>query len=83
MPRILQLSLKPRIVKLGNDVKARKKSRACKRRNREGMLKFIQRKKQEKMDKMINRDSKSIKMSNCDHMKEDTKSLLNRSNMNA
>ena len=29
---------------------------------------------------MINRDSKSIKMSNCDQMKEDAKSLLNRSN---
>ena len=29
---------------------------------------------------MINRDSKSIKMSNCDQMKEDARSLLNRSN---
>ena len=61
-------------------VKARKKSRACKRRGRERMLKFIERKKQEKTDKMTNQDSKSIKMSNCDQMKEDAKSLLNRSN---
>ena len=61
-------------------VKARKKSRACKRRDRERMLKFIERKKQEKTDKKTNRDSKSIKMSNCDQMKEDGKSLLNSSN---
>ena len=61
-------------------VKARKKSRACKIRGRERMLKFIERKKQEKTDKMTNQDSKSIKMSNCDQMKEDAKSLLNRSN---
>ena len=61
-------------------VKARKKSRACKRRDRERKLKFIQRKKQEKTDKIINRDSKSIKMSNCDQMKGDAKFLLNRSN---
>ena len=29
---------------------------------------------------MTNQDSKSIKMSNCDQMKEDAKSLLNRLN---
>ena len=61
-------------------VKARKKLRACKRRDRERMLKFIERKKQEKTDKKTNQDSKSIKVSNCDQMKEDGKSLLNRSN---
>ena len=78
----LELSNSAMMIKTEEQVvKARKKSRACKRRDRERMLKFIERKKkQEKTDKMINRDSKSIKMSNCDQMKEDAKSLLNRSN---
>ena len=62
--------------------KARKKLRACKRRDGKRMLKFIERKNQEKTDKKINRDSKSIKMSNCDQTKENAKSLLHRSNGN-